>query len=669
MDTDEVLSRNGSLQDYALISERLQQITNAKAKPDPVGEPPVWAQRRQAMCETLLYARNYQSCAYTLNGISHSCTFDLASGPRAREFMDADVIIATAGGGLTKEKFDDAMTREHDQPVTGVIQALRNNTQFENAVVIICGERNVNSPSKMPHPYNVLGWFKPTHVWSEKIGGKRVFRFRFERIVVEDVSWWAPQGVTNPAPLGSLPTPIVRTCSECQRSSPQIYLQGWMCLNDGNEICQNFWLLNGQEPNDNLNFDPRFLKQKTHWETDGEPHSLAPSPMPVELGRIQGQGVSWEAWRGIVCPHCGSCNSREHWLAWVCSNPNCGAKYTIPATPLPLAALQDLQHPISDGFAFNRDLLNHSFDGMQHRVQNIEGCRTNVFTIPGAKGCIVHILANKSMNAVPGGADYMWDRLQNVDIGLRRRLMKSAIIRGGFLTNHFAANFGVQYNYVAMVDSKPIEDADPVISTARSLMDRISKRVTSEFAPGMHVEFNEVLALGYFEKQMIKYHDDGETGLGPVIATLSIGQPAIMTLRMKAKYYNGSSKNGCYVDAAPLPGCRDHAIRKEAHEQLNTIPDPAQRRARMAELPKELKLKKTGVAPDAVSMHLAHGDIVIMAGEEIQKYFEHQVKPTGNLRFALTCRYIDPASVGLASVHDHAHDHDDGGVESVENDG
>jgi hypothetical protein len=42
-------------------------------------------------------------------------------------------------------------------------------------------------------------------------------------------------------------------------------------------------------------------------------------------------------------------------------------------------------------------------------------------------------------------------------------------------------------------------------------------------------------------------------------------------------------------------------------------------------------------------MFLGHGDIVIMHGEKLQSHLEHAVEPAGLLRFALTCRFIDPS--------------------------
>lgn len=98
----------------------------------------------------------------------------------------------------------------------------------------------------------------------------------------------------------------------------------------------------------------------------------------------------------------------------------------------------------------------------------------------------------------------------------------------------------------------------------------------------------------------------------------------MMYLRMKAKYYNGVSRTGKYVDRRPIPGCLRYEERREAHEALQAIEDGEAYKERVKALPKELGLDKktTGNAKDVMSLHLGHGDIVIMHGTGIQEYYE-----------------------------------------------
>lgn len=156
-----------------------------------------------------------------------------------------------------------------------------------------------------------------------------------------------------------------------------------------------------------------------------------------------------------------------------------------------------------------------------------------------------------------------------------------------------------------------------------------------------------MLALGYFESQKINYHDDGEFGLGPTIATLSLGAPGSMRIRMKARRYHGISCGGIYYDAPPVPGCEQYEARIQLQPSLETLKrtDSKAYAARRKQIPKDLKLRSAGNAKEVLNMQLGHGDIVIMHGAELQRYYEHAVEHSGKLRFALTCRYIDPESL------------------------
>ena len=48
-----------------------------------------------------------------------------------------------------------------------------------------------------------------------------------------------------------------------------------------------------------------------------------------------------------------------------------------------------------------------------------------------------------------------------------------------------------------------------------------------------------ILAINHFPENIMQYHDNGESTLGPTDASWSLGYPALMTVRMKMKYYSG----------------------------------------------------------------------------------------------------------------------------------
>ena len=118
-----------------------------------------------------------------------------------------------------------------------------------------------------------------------------------------------------------------------------------------------------------------------------------------------------------------------------------------------------------------------------------------------------------------------------------------------------------------------------------------------------------------------------------------------MKIRMKDKHFHGVTKGSNYVDCTPVPGCQRYDVRKTEHDKLESITDRNKHVARAKELPAELGLNAKGKNADVITMHLNHGDMVVMHGANIQEYYEHAVECKGKLRFALTCRYIDPESL------------------------
>ena len=212
------------------------------------------------------------------------------------------------------------------------------------------------------------------------------------------------------------------------------------------------------------------------------------------------------------------------------------------------------------------------------------------------------------------------------------------------------------YGYVVNVDQRSFRDAPPVIMRA---MDRCEWAATqSDLDPQEHKPFNEVLVIGYFEAgkmevsgrlafrsaptnaRKTQYHDDGEESLGPVIATLSLGGSAKMTFKMKDRYYKGLTKTGKYDPKEFVPpGAALEEERKELNKLYGTIPNAdfdALRRKMYTD--NKDKLKKP--SPVMVTVKLLHGDMIIMNGPEMQKFYVHKVESTGKVRFALTCRHV-----------------------------
>lgn len=223
------------------------------------------------------------------------------------------------------------------------------------------------------------------------------------------------------------------------------------------------------------------------------------------------------------------------------------------------------------------------------------------------------------------------------------------------LVRHFAMNYGMPYKYVVSVNSKAFSEAPPVIMNVLNRLTWAGKRIVND---GTYKEFNELLCLGYFEKQKIDYHDDGEVDLGPTIITLSIGGEAEMIIRMKAKFYfccrDQTAETYDFL-AKVKRGTYQYEERLKLAEMFKRAQKQGDRSAAVQAFEDVkaaffAKLKKDGrkTAPAVLTMPVKHGDIVAMHGSDLQRRYEHTVIPKGKLRYGLTCRHIKPENIPMA---------------------
>ncbi|KAL1884208.1 hypothetical protein VTK73DRAFT_5344 [Phialemonium thermophilum] len=227
-------------------------------------------------------------------------------------------------------------------------------------------------------------------------------------------------------------------------------------------------------------------------------------------------------------------------------------------------------------------------------------------------GSVTLLRANKRICSVLNGPDQLFSELCTKDIGLRRNPVTRQGNKSEVWTRHFAQNWGAPYKFGVAVQSKSFDEAPPAIlkalhrmlwggnAAASSASEWIKNLSQVDPVPNRDVVFNELLSLGYMQDDRISYHDDGEKQLGPTVATLSLGSPAVMSFRPKRKAkiqttYGKKGPKGDFVEVLVLP--------------------------------------------------LYHGDLVVMHGTRIHRLYDHKVDPHGGRRFALTCRYIDPSSL------------------------
>lgn len=629
------------------LSQRLMTKLPISEKPSPVAQPVIWADGKQALCETLSYYQAYQGAAYVSGGIFYSANLD--GNGHGRDFMDSDAIITRGGGGMDKDDETGEMMVVSDHKENSHSRSIRNNIASEIPVVILCGSQNTNAPTKMPHRYSVLDWFKPTDVWFEKTKvtksrgkGHYVFntmKYRFEKLVAEKASWWAPIAVEPVVGLGELEPPHIETCASCGTTHKQIYLEGWMCLFP--DCNKHFALLDGTPgENVNLNMDPRFLKQKTIWASEAEPCDLRPElPDPSS---VLGANVSSVHAKGMCCPKCGKCTQRIEMRGWICSNESCGFEHVIPPNPIPADNLRDWARRVGSGPTVPLNTFLHG--PVTVTPKQLLNYRALVYKIRGVEGEVWHLIANDVVLKEPRGPNEMFETLQKEEIGLKRPRMGSG--KKDFI-NSFAANFGEDYKFSASVQSTTFDNAPWVIKDVRTRLNWAARQALGdEFTK--EDEFNELLVLQYLQGQKINYHDDGEEGLGPTVTSLSLGAPARMGFRIKGKHWSGCGKSNDGGDSRfttqkPLEGTIKYKERLAAWTRLQAMefPSAKEKAAHLKQLSKDLGLKNNNAGnTPLMSLYLRHGDIMIMHGEAIQQYVEHEVEPEGTFRYALTCRQI-----------------------------
>lgn len=94
-----------------------------------------------------------------------------------------------------------------------------------------------------------------------------------------------------------------------------------------------------------------------------------------------------------------------------------------------------------------------------------------------------------------------------------------------------------------------------------------------------------------------------------------------MMIRMKYKYYNGFSRAKKVLDDDPvLCGCQLEELRRELKGKLTSGEITKTEYER--QMQETCKKRRGSEAHPFIKMELHHGDLVVMHGEKLQKYFE-----------------------------------------------
>lgn len=277
------------------------------------------------------------------------------------------------------------------------------------------GSHNVHCPSVIPYRYCVMDYFQATDVWAEQTNGKTIFKVRFEKIHLDEKSWWAVRGSPPPPHERDFDTKAARlVCNQCHQPSTQVFQQGWTCLNQG---CEDFWFINGIQPPQQLTYSAAFLQERKQWPKSlTMPYPLKPEPLK-DTGDDAGFAVSRVCWKGMACPKCGRCNSRTHWDAWRCETGGCGFTHTVKQSVMSPRAVFDDHEIEYTGHALLKDTCLSYVIPREHEL--IGDWRVNTFDlVPG--NLVTHFCSNSIINKKPSGPDQLFRDLQRTDIGLQR---------------------------------------------------------------------------------------------------------------------------------------------------------------------------------------------------------------------------------------------------------
>ncbi|QSZ36984.1 hypothetical protein DSL72_009076 [Monilinia vaccinii-corymbosi] len=607
--------------------EQLPSLVNATlGKPEAWGKPEVWADKRQQLCSALPYYRGYESAAYRSHGMISGFLCNQGVGPR--DVFTEDIYITKVGGG--KEKGEDGETRQvKDQDHSSIAISFQRTMEAKMPVAVIAGQRNSICPVKLNHHFNVLGFFHVTDVWCELENGLKAWKVRMEKIDLTKRSWWSPiDSIAHLSQGYDGVKTVVQTCGACNTSCKTIYIQGWTCQNPQ---CESFHTFDNQVNVNDLQYCGDFLQERTRY-TGAAPPTLRPEPVTdADLVGEDAFGVEERCKEGIVCPKCYCCIRRLEWRQWTCENVDCDFTHTVTQTPVPITKVLS-SGPVADNSPL--DLIHESVGVSQKPIGHYDVYELKIPGETTPAGWIQVFRSNGLINSQPGGPNDLFQGMQKDDYRLRRGPARHpGPVPMEIVTAHFASNWGAPYKFLVAHEANSFEDAPMPIMKAMQRMTWAGQQAFSGRDDAIFTPFNEVLCLGYFENMQIGYHDDGEDTLGETVATLSLGASSTMSFRPKAKSTIGG-------------------------------------------VLKSSKSSKVG-KKDYVKITLNHGDMIVMHGSGIHKYYEHAVTPHGLLRFALTCRHVKPEvlspearaiceqkSALPANFADHAYDGDIGAKEA-----
>ncbi|KAL0937584.1 uncharacterized protein CTRU02_207315 [Colletotrichum truncatum] len=621
----------------------------------PFGKPLVWANNRQALCDSLSYYKSHQGSLYTSEKTAKGILINKHA--TVRDMMGPEVIITTLGGGREKEKSSGDMFRAKEGSES-LFHACVDAKARIMPIGVILGDKYPLLPIQVDHDYNVLDFFTITDIWSERDtsspDGIPVWKIRLEKTDRSKPSWWqSKDDVQYTVPVKGFPQGET-DCNKCGQSSKQIFSQIWTCLNGEcedslavpdhvniqelsfashqaaplawcvvchkvsktvfsctwaclNKICSAYFDFPTGTDVNNLTYSDEFLHERTAHTLPAQ-FTVKPQLPNMEMDGLL--GTEKEMRTGIVCPQCGCCSRRRLWTCWNYENPACTFVLNAKPLPYPLSVVQaeiDQQRakPTFDTAKVNENILQASYTGNGYAIEQYLLPDPNQNTKSAIVGSVTIFRSNKAINSESGGPNDMWDDLQRqtatMDFGLQRKPAMHAGLPNETLTRHFLQNWGAPYKFAVAVASKPFTEApDSIIGALKRLRwaGRISVSKTNNA----------------FQKEMVN-----------VARCASLSEDFVEFNELLSLGYMEDDRINFHDDGENTLGPTVATL---------SLGSPAQ----MAFRHKKSYAKNKLVV---LKFPLCHGDLVVMHGTRIHRAYEHMVDPKGKRRFALTSRHID----------------------------
>ncbi|EPT04533.1 hypothetical protein FOMPIDRAFT_1156757 [Fomitopsis schrenkii] len=557
-------------------------------KPGLPVKPPIWAESRQEVCESFEWFRSYQGGVYFLKDMVKGYLLGGFAASRDLFAHDGRMIISHGGGKAESIHTQKGVHKAHEaaDQLEGdkSVRALLNTHVMQRPLALLVDDKYSLFPFDLAadgYTYVVLGFYRITHAWAEEQPAQNAsgsvvrYKFAFQWCEEQGTPWWLiPRSVCADG------GPVSRACPVCKNSSPMVYAEGWMCLH---RKCSVFWRNAQGHPPNRLTYAKSFL----------QPVPFAPEALqdlrPSLPAKVAEDGITTTSMfsKGWHCLRCGRLSCRYRWEHWHCKN--CGEEYRVDGRIRDPKEFWTQPSPQN----FNNHVVapdsGMSIMALPMRMCQVEEKRwgqLNTYVLPDGRGYI-HLICSPATSRNPVNKAFMDYQIQAAkgDLLFRRWPLRAHKCRGTLLTNYFSQNCGEPYQYVGGTDNTVSWDRAP--SAVCDALELIKLRM--KFALNMDGQFNEVLSAAYMERQRMAFHSDAERGLGPTVASLSLGSGAYMYFRLLGKY----------TDKVGQGGDRN-----------------------------------------ALTLYLRHGDVVVMHGAEVQTYYEHTVVPI-NFRIAATARCID----------------------------